>query len=77
MSGRDVVRTVCGREFAVGDLCIDQLAHPTARVSLSTHRLPQDRDELWASFTPDEARRLAAHLLAHAAAADAAALTKE
>jgi hypothetical protein len=71
------VRTACGREFSVGDLCLDQLAHPAARVSLSTRTLPQDYDMLWASFTPDEARRLAAHLLAHATAADAAALTKE
>lgn len=71
---RDTVRTVCGREFAVGDLCLDNLAQPAARVSLSTQRLQQDRDELWASFTPEEARRLAQHLLAHADAADAAAL---
>jgi hypothetical protein len=71
---QDTVRTGCGREFVVGDFCLDQLARPAARVSLSTRRLPQDRDELWASFTPDEARRLAARLLAHAAEADAAAL---
>jgi len=77
MSGRDILRTVCGREFSVGHLCLDKLAHPAARISLRTARLPQDRDELWASLTPDEARRLAAHLLTHASAADAAALTKE
>lgn len=69
-TGRDVVRTVCGREFTVGGLRLEHLAHPAARVSLSTHRLPQDTETLWASFTADEARRLAAHLLAHAAAAD-------
>jgi hypothetical protein len=74
MSSRDVVHTTCGREFAIGDLCLEELARPAARVSLSTRRLAQDRDELWASFTPDEARRLAAHLLAHAATADAAAI---
>lgn len=70
--GRDVVRTVCGREFTVSDLRLERLAHPAARVSLSTRPLPQDTDTLWASLTADEARRLAAHLLAHAAAAEAA-----
>lgn len=73
--GRDVVRTVCGREFTVSDLRLDQLAHPAARVSLSTRRLPQDADTLWASLTPEEARRLAAHLLAHAAEAEAGTAT--
>ncbi|MBR7828224.1 hypothetical protein KDK95_18060 [Actinospica sp. MGRD01-02] len=69
----DIVRTVCGREFMVGDLCLEHLAHPAARVSLRTQRLRQDRDELWASFTPLEARRLAELLIAHADAADDAA----
>ena len=67
---RDVVRTACGREFTVGELRLEHMAHPAARVSLSTHPLPQDDETLWASLTPDEARRLAAHLLSHAAAAD-------
>ena len=71
--GRDVVRTVCGREFTVSDLRLEKLAHPAARVSLSTRPLPQDAETLWASFTPQEARRLAAHLLAHAASAESAA----
>lgn len=70
-AGRDIVRTVCGREFTVGELRLEHVGHPAARVSLSTNPLPQDGDTLWASFTPDEARRLAAHLLFHAAAADA------
>lgn len=68
---RDVVRTVCGREFTIGELRLEHVAHPAARVSLSTHPLPQDAETLWASLTPDEARRLAAHLWSHAAAADA------
>lgn len=68
--GRDVVRTVCGREFTVGNLRLENLARPAGRVSLSTRPLPQDGDTLWASLTPQEARRLAAHLLAHAAAAE-------
>lgn len=77
MSDRDIVRTACGREFSIGHLCLDRLARPAARVSLSTGRLAQDRDELWASLTPGEARRLAASLLDHANAADAATLAKE
>jgi len=74
--GRDVVRTTCGREFTVSGLRLEKLAHPAARVSLSTRPLPQDGDTLWASFTPQEARRLAAHLLAHAAAAESATATE-
>jgi putative redox protein len=71
-AGRDVVRTVCGREFTVGELRLEHLAHPAARVSLSTRPLPQDNQLLWASLTPDEARRLASHLVSHADAADPA-----
>lgn len=71
-AGQDVVHTVCGREFMIGDLCLPGPPHPAARVSLSTRLLSQDDETLWASFTPDEARRLAARLLAHAAAADSA-----
>lgn len=70
-AGRDVVRTVCGREFTIGDLRLEHLAHPATRVSLSTRPLPQDAETLWASLTPDEARQLAAYLLSHAAAAGA------
>jgi len=73
--GRDVMRTMCGREFTVGDLLIEKVGHPAARVSLSTRPLPQDTDTLWASLTPQEARRLAAHLLAHAAAVEDATAT--
>ena len=68
----DVVRTRCGREFTVGSLRLEHLAQPAARVSLSTTLLPQDAETFWASFTAQEARRLAAHLLAHAAAVEAA-----
>lgn len=71
-AARDVVRTTCGREFAVGSLRLEHLAQPAARVSLSTRLLPQDAETFWASFTAREARRLAAYLLAHAAAAEAA-----
>ncbi|MGH3416657.1 MAG: hypothetical protein ACRDVE_15970 [Actinocrinis sp.] len=71
-AGRDVVRTACGREFAVGDLRLERLGHPVGRVSLSTYPQPQDIGTLWASLTAQEARRLAAYLLAHAALADAA-----
>lgn len=69
---RDVVRTACGREFIIGSLRLEHLAQPAARVSLSTHLLPQDAESLWASFTAQEARRLAAYLLAQAAVVEAA-----
>jgi len=65
---RDVVRTACGREFAVGRLGLEQIAYPAARVTLSTACLPQDHAGIWAALTPHEARHLAALLLTHAAA---------
>lgn len=71
-AGRDVVRTTCGREFTVGKLRLEHVGHATARVSLSTPLLSQDVETLWASLTPREARELAGHLLAHAAAAEQA-----
>jgi putative redox protein len=75
-AGWDMVRTVCGREFTVGELRLEHVGHPIVRVSFSTHPLPQDGETLWASLTPDEARRLAAYLLSHAAAADAAGMMR-
>jgi hypothetical protein len=66
----DVARTTCGRDFTVGHLDLEQIAYPASRVTLSTASLPNDRGGIWASLTPAEARRLAALLLAHAAAAE-------
>jgi len=66
----DVVRTGCGREFAVGHLGLEQIAYPAARVTLSTACLPQDHAGIWAGLTPHEARHLAALLLTHATAAE-------
>lgn len=66
----DVVRTACGREFAVSHLGLEQIAYPAARVTLSTACLPQDHAGIWAGLTPHEARHLAALLLTHAEAAE-------
>lgn len=63
----DVLRTGCGREVAVGRIQLDELGSPVGRVTLDIDCEPLDRREVWASFTPDEARRLAARLYAHAA----------
>lgn len=70
VSHRDALRTTCGREFTIGTLRLDRLAHPAGRVFLSTRLRPEDHEVFWASFTADEARRLADRLLAHAAAAE-------
>lgn len=69
-SQREVVRTTCGREFAIGHLRLEQVAYPASRVTLSTACLPDDRGGIWASLSPFEARRLAALLLAHADATE-------
>lgn len=71
-TGRDMVRTTCGRELTVSHLRLDRIAHPTARVTVSIPRRAEDHDGVWAGLTPDEARRLAALLLAHAETADGA-----
>lgn len=66
----DTVRTVCGRRITVGRFRLVGLAHPAERVTLDIDRERYDRDEVWASLTPAEARRLAASLLAQAAAVE-------
>lgn len=66
----DTVRTVCGRRITVGRFRLVGLAHPAERVTIDIDRERYDRDEVWASLTPAEARRLAAGLLAQAAAAE-------
>jgi hypothetical protein len=62
------VRTRCGRELAVGRLRLDGLGRPVNRVTLDIGCQPHDREQVWASLTVGEARQLAAHLLAQAAA---------
>ncbi|MQA87448.1 MAG: hypothetical protein GEV03_23195 [Streptosporangiales bacterium] len=65
---RHALRTTCGRELAVGRLRLSGLDHPVTRVTLEIGCQPYDRDAVWASLTAAEARRLAARLLAQAAA---------
>jgi len=65
---KGVVRTSCGRELAVGRLRLDGLGRPVNRVTLDIGCQSYDGEQLWASLTVGEARRLAAHLLAQAAA---------
>jgi hypothetical protein len=62
------VQTSCGRELAVGRLRLDGLGHPVHRVTLDIECQSHDREQVWASLTVGEARQLAAHLLAQAAA---------
>jgi hypothetical protein len=67
VAARAVVRTGCGRELVIGRLRLDGLPRPVRRVTLDVACQPYDRAEVWASLTVDEARQLAAHLLAQAA----------
>ena len=63
-------RTMCGREIRVGHLVLGGGRHPAQRVSLAIGASPDDGTGSWAGLTADEARRLAAALLRHAAACD-------
>ena len=64
---RAVVRTGCGRELVIGRLSLHGLPRTIHRVTLDVACQPHDRAEVWASLTVDEARQLAAYLLAQAA----------
>lgn len=64
-------RTMCGREIRVGHLVLGSGHHPPQRVSLDISASPGAGTGTWAGLTADEARRLAAALLLHAAACDA------
>ncbi len=70
VASRSVVRTSCGRELVVGRLRLDGLPHRTLRVTLDVGCQPYDHGEVWASLTAAEARQLAGHLLAQAAAVE-------
>jgi uncharacterized OsmC-like protein len=54
----------------VGRLSLHELGMPVGRVTLDINRETFDQGDLWASLTPEEARRLAGRLVAHAAAVD-------
>jgi hypothetical protein len=64
-------RTMCGREIRVSHLVLGGGRHPAQRVSLDIGASPGAGTGTWAGLTADEARRLAAALLLHAAACDA------
>ncbi|MDF3301495.1 OsmC family protein [Streptomyces tropicalis] len=64
------IRTRCGRTIDVTRFAPPGLPSSMDRVVLETSCTAQDKGELWASLTPEEARRLAALLLHHAAAVD-------
>ena len=63
--------TTCGREVRAGRLVLGDTKRPVQRVGLEIGQWPGgDRDGTWAALTVTEARRLAAVLLAQAAAAE-------
>jgi len=63
-------RTTCGRQVRAGRLALGDVRRPARRVSLDIGQSPDGRDGTWAALTVAEARRLAAALLAQAAAAE-------
>jgi len=64
------VRTTCGREIRIGHLALGGGPHPARRVSLGISASSDTEDGTWAGLTVDEARQLAAALLAQASACD-------
>ena len=69
-----VVTTGCGRTFVVGRLRQHGLDGPRAvrRVTLQVGCQRYDHDQVWASMTADEARRMAQLLVAQADQVDQA-----
>jgi len=63
-------RTTCGRDIRVGHLTLGGGHRPARRVSLGIGASSAAGTGTWAGLTPDEARCLAAALLAQAAACD-------
>ncbi|MEU0397661.1 OsmC family protein [Streptomyces sp. NPDC006208] len=66
----ETVRTGCGRTISVSRFVSEGLPAEMGRVVLDTVREPYDRSEVWASLTPEEARRIAGLLLFQAEAVD-------
>ncbi len=64
------VQTTCGREIRIGHLALGGGSHPAQRVSLGISASSDAEDGTWAGLTADEARQLAAALLAEAATCD-------
>ncbi len=63
-------RTMCGRQIRVGHLALGGGRRPARRVSLDIGASSGGGTGTWAGLTAGEARRLAAALLAQAAACD-------
>ena len=63
-------RTTCGRDMRVGHLSLGGSHRPAQRVSLGIGASSAAESGTWAGLTADEARWLAAALLAQAAACD-------
>ena len=63
-------RTMCGRQIRVGHLVLGGGRYPAQRVSLDIGTSSGGGTGTWAGLTAGEARRLAAALLAQAAACD-------
>ena len=63
-------RTTCGRDIRVGHLSLGGSHRPAQRVSLGIGASSAAEGGTWAGLTADEARWLAAALLAQAAACD-------
>ena len=66
------LRTSCGRDLTVGRLALGDAVHPVARVFMDLGECPDCGGSAWAGLSVAEARRLAAALLAQAAAAEQA-----
>ncbi|MGW7363726.1 OsmC family protein [Streptomyces sp. NPDC054841] len=64
----EYVRTQCGRTINVSRFVPEGLPAEMGRVVLDTVCEPYDRSEVWASLTPEEARRIAGLLLFQAEA---------
>ena len=63
-------RTTCGRDIRVSHLSLGGSHHPAQRVSLGIGASSAAESGTWAGLTADEARWLAAALLAQAAVCD-------
>ncbi|MCX4510673.1 OsmC family protein [Streptomyces sp. NBC_01619] len=64
------VHTRCGRTISVSRFMPEGLPAEMGRVVLDTLRQPYDTSEVWASLTPEEARRIAGLLLFQAEAVE-------
>jgi hypothetical protein len=68
--GHERLHTSCGRDLTTGRLALGDVGYPVTRVFVDLGDDPEFADCHWASLTVDEARELAAALLAEAAAAE-------